>query len=51
MVSGLFVATLLTLFLMPILFRAFMRLRGHRIRTALLLVAQRINPLSAGAKQ
>ena len=51
MVSGLFVATLLTLFLMPILFRAFMRLRGHRIRTALLHVAQRINPLSAETKQ
>jgi hypothetical protein len=44
MVSGLFVATLLTLFLMPILFRAFMRLRGHRVRTALVHVVQRFNP-------
>jgi multidrug efflux pump subunit AcrB len=44
MVSGLFVATLLTLFLMPILFRAFMRLRGHRVRTALVQVVQRFDP-------
>jgi multidrug efflux pump subunit AcrB len=35
MVFGLFVATILTLFLMPVLFRAFMRLRDHRIRSAL----------------
>ncbi len=36
MVFGLLVATTLTLFLVPILFRSFMRLRGHRIRNALL---------------
>lgn len=35
-VSGLFVATILTLFLMPVLFRSFMRLRDHRIRKAIL---------------
>lgn len=35
MVFGLAVATVMTLFLMPILFRAFMRLRGHRIRAGL----------------
>jgi multidrug efflux pump subunit AcrB len=35
MVFGLFVATILTLFLVPVLFRSFMRLRGHRIRNAL----------------
>jgi Cu/Ag efflux pump CusA len=35
-VSGLFVATILTLFLMPVLFRSFMRLRDHRIRRAIL---------------
>ena len=34
MVFGLFVATVLTLFLLPVLFRSFMRLRGHRIRNA-----------------
>lgn len=32
MVFGLFVATILTLFLLPVLFRSFMRLRDHRIR-------------------
>jgi len=32
MVFGLFVATTLTLFLVPVLFRTFMRLRDHRIR-------------------
>jgi multidrug efflux pump subunit AcrB len=35
MVFGLFVATILTLFLVPVLFRSFMRLRNHRIRNAL----------------
>ncbi len=35
MVFGLFVASTLTLFLVPILFRAFMRLRDHRIRNTL----------------
>jgi multidrug efflux pump subunit AcrB len=35
MVFGLFVATTLTLFLVPVLFRSFMRLRDHRIRNAL----------------
>jgi Cu/Ag efflux pump CusA len=42
MVFGLFVATLLTLFLMPILFRSFMRLRDHRIRSALFHIVQRV---------
>jgi multidrug efflux pump subunit AcrB len=32
MVFGLFVATILTLFLLPVLFRSFMRLRDHRVR-------------------
>ncbi len=40
-VSGLFVATILTLFLMPVLFRTFMRLRDHRIRGVLLAMAKR----------
>ena len=35
MVFGLFVATILTLFLLPVLFRSFMRLRDHRIRNSL----------------
>ncbi len=35
MVFGLFVATVLTLFLLPVLFRSFMRLRDHRIRNTL----------------
>jgi len=35
MVFGLFVATILTLFLVPVLFRSFMRLRDHRIRNFL----------------
>jgi multidrug efflux pump subunit AcrB len=48
MVSGLFVATLLTLFLMPILFRTFMRLRDHRIRSALFHVVQRGKTAIAG---
>jgi multidrug efflux pump subunit AcrB len=49
MVFGLFVATLLTLFLMPILFRSFMRLRDHRIRSALFNVVQRIGLASGGS--
>lgn len=40
-VAGLFVATILTLFLMPVLFRTFMRLRDHKIRSALLASARR----------
>lgn len=36
MVFGLFVASAMTLFLVPILFRIFMRLRDHRLRNALL---------------
>jgi multidrug efflux pump subunit AcrB len=40
-VSGLFVATILTLFLMPVLFRSFMRLRDHRIRSTLLATARK----------
>jgi len=32
MVFGLMVATILTLFLVPVLFRSFMRLRDHRVR-------------------
>lgn len=42
MVFGLFVATALTLFIVPILFRAFMRLRGHRLRNALQQVSGRV---------
>ena len=34
MVFGLFVATTMTLFLVPILFRAFMRQREHRLQHA-----------------
>jgi len=48
MVFGLFVATLLTLFLMPILFRSFMRLRHHRIRAALVGVVQRVRTAAHG---
>jgi multidrug efflux pump subunit AcrB len=36
MVFGLFVATILTLFLVPVLFRIFIRLRDHRLRNAVL---------------
>jgi multidrug efflux pump subunit AcrB len=36
MVFGLFVATTLTLFVLPVLFRSFMRLRNHRILNTLL---------------
>jgi len=36
MVFGLFVATTLTLFVLPVLFRSFMKLRNHRIRNTLL---------------
>jgi multidrug efflux pump subunit AcrB len=39
MVFGLFVATVLTLFLLPVLFRSFMRLRDHRIRNSLARLA------------
>ena len=35
MVFGLFVATILTLFLVPVLFRTFMRFRDHRIRNVI----------------
>ncbi len=41
MVFGLFVATTLTLFLVPVLFRSFMRLRDHRIRNFMLHAFQR----------
>jgi len=44
MVFGLFVATILTLFLVPVLFRSFMRLRGHRIRNALIAVCRKFTP-------
>jgi multidrug efflux pump subunit AcrB len=36
MVFGLLVSTTLTLFLVPVLFRSFMRLRDHRIRKAVI---------------
>jgi multidrug efflux pump subunit AcrB len=49
-VSGLFVATILTLFLMPILFRMFIRLRDHRIRSAILATARKM-PLVAEDRQ
>jgi multidrug efflux pump subunit AcrB len=48
MVFGLFVATLLTLFLVPILFRAFMRLRDHRIRNFLLGAVGRVTGIIRG---
>ncbi|MDZ7643596.1 MAG: hypothetical protein U5K76_04780 [Woeseiaceae bacterium] len=49
MVFGLFVATTLTLFLVPILFRAFMRLRGHRILHSLKHLLQRRHaPVASG---
>jgi multidrug efflux pump subunit AcrB len=48
-VSGLFVATILTLFLMPVLFRSFMRLRDHRIRSALLAAASKTQIVGKGA--
>jgi Cu/Ag efflux pump CusA len=48
MVFGLFVATLLTLFLMPILFRTFMRLRDHRVRGALAAVVRRVRTAAHG---
>jgi hypothetical protein len=48
MVFGLFVATLLTLFLVPILFRAFMRLRDHRIRNFLLGGVGRVTGIIRG---
>jgi multidrug efflux pump subunit AcrB len=44
MVFGLFVATILTLFLVPVLFRGFMRLRDHRIRTAIGNFLVRLSP-------
>src|SRR5690606_36722718 len=50
MVSGLLVATLLTLFVMTILFRTFMRLRDHRIRAALFHVVQRGKTAIAGKR-
>jgi multidrug efflux pump subunit AcrB len=36
MVCGLFVATTMTLFILPVLFRLFIRLRDHRVRNAVL---------------
>jgi len=42
MVFGLFVASALTLFIVPILFRAFMRLRDHRVRNALQRLGARV---------
>ena len=45
-VAGLLVATILTLFLMPVLFRSFMRLRDHRIRGAILNTVKSIRPPS-----
>jgi multidrug efflux pump subunit AcrB len=42
MVFGLFVATILTLFLVPVMFRGFMRLRDHRIRDAFVGICKRI---------
>jgi multidrug efflux pump subunit AcrB len=46
MVFGLFVATILTLFVLPVLFRSFMRLRNHRIRNTLLRRKQFIHTTS-----
>lgn len=44
MVFGLFVATILTLFLVPVMFRSFMRLRDHRIRIALVGLCHKLIP-------
>ena len=44
MVFGLFVATILTLFLVPILFRTFIRLRDHRIQSAFLRIFHKLVP-------
>jgi multidrug efflux pump subunit AcrB len=38
MVFGLFVATSMTLFILPVLFRLFIRLRDHRVRNAVMRV-------------
>ena len=44
MVCGLFVATILTLFLVPVLFREFMLLRNHKIRSAFYTVCRKFLP-------
>jgi multidrug efflux pump subunit AcrB len=44
MVFGLFVATVLTLFLLPVLFRSFMRLRDHRMRN---FIARKVRRLQS----
>ena len=44
MVFGLFVATTMTLFLVPILFRLFMRLRDHRVQNFFLNLVRRAPP-------
>jgi multidrug efflux pump subunit AcrB len=41
MVFGLFVATILTLFLVPVLFRTFMRFRSHRVRNTMARIFRR----------
>ena len=44
MVFGLFVGTILTLFLIPVLFRIFIRLRDHRVRDAVKGFCRRYMP-------
>jgi len=44
MVFGLFVGTILTLFLIPVLFRVFIRLRDHRVRDAVTNFCKRFLP-------
>jgi multidrug efflux pump subunit AcrB len=44
MVFGLFVGTTLTLFLIPVLFRIFIRLRDHRVRDAVTGFCRRFLP-------
>jgi multidrug efflux pump subunit AcrB len=49
MVFGLLVATTLTLFLVPVLARSFLRLRDHRVRNAVLGLVSRWLPDGRGA--
>jgi multidrug efflux pump subunit AcrB len=50
-VSGLFVATILTLFLMPVLFRLFIRLSDHRVRRAILATGKRASLLKKDSQE
>jgi multidrug efflux pump subunit AcrB len=41
MVFGLFVATTMTLFILPVIFRLFIRLRDHRVRNAFVNIVEK----------